>query len=65
MKALRYGAWVAVVGNRRSCAGSIGERQAEQGRSDRERLIGAWHLVHIDSPGPDGKPAISLSRKAC
>jgi hypothetical protein len=21
----------------------------------REKLIGAWHLVHIDSPGPDGK----------
>lgn len=20
-----------------------------------ERLIGAWHLVHIDAPGPDGK----------
>lgn len=23
----------------------------------RERLIGAWHLVRIDAPGPDGKPA--------
>jgi hypothetical protein len=23
--------------------------------SDRERLLGAWHLVHIDSPGRDGK----------
>jgi hypothetical protein len=23
----------------------------------RERLIGAWHLVHIESPGQDGKPA--------
>ena len=23
----------------------------------REKLIGAWHLVHIDSPGSDGKPA--------
>src|ERR1700756_2731787 len=21
------------------------------------KLIGAWHLVHIDTPGPDGKPA--------
>ncbi len=21
--------------------------------ADRERLIGAWHLVHIDAPGPD------------
>jgi len=23
----------------------------------KEKLIGAWHLVHIDAPGPDGKPA--------
>ena len=22
--------------------------------SDKERLIGAWHLVHIDAPGPGG-----------
>ena len=21
----------------------------------KEKLIGAWHLVHIDAPGPDGK----------
>ena len=25
--------------------------------SAREKLIGAWHLVHIDSPEPDGKSA--------
>lgn len=25
--------------------------------SARQKLIGAWHLVHIDSPGPDGKSA--------
>lgn len=24
--------------------------------SDRERLIGAWHLVRIETPGSDGKP---------
>ena len=24
--------------------------------SAREKLIRAWHLVHIDAPGPDGKP---------
>jgi hypothetical protein len=23
--------------------------------SEREKLMGAWHLVHIDAPGPDGK----------
>jgi hypothetical protein len=25
--------------------------------TDRDRLIGAWHLAHIDSPGPDGRPS--------
>lgn len=32
-------------------------RSANIHSSDRERLIGAWHLVHIDVPGPNGKPA--------
>ena len=26
-------------------------------QSAREKLIGAWHLVRVDAPGPDGKPA--------
>jgi hypothetical protein len=29
--------------------------QTAQKNSAREKLIGAWHLVHIDSPGTDGK----------
>jgi hypothetical protein len=29
----------------------------QTGHSDRERLVGAWHLVKIEAPGPDGKPA--------
>jgi len=40
---------VAIAGF--ACAQSI----AKPG-GDRERLIGAWHLAHIDVPGPDGKP---------
>jgi hypothetical protein len=43
--------WVAVTG--------LGQSQPAKSRdthlSDKEKLIGAWHLVHIDSPGPDGK----------
>ena len=27
---------------------------------DRERLVGAWRLAHIDSPGPDGKARSTL-----
>lgn len=33
-------------------------QSAEKIRSSggaKEKLIGAWHLVHIDAPGPDGK----------
>ena len=34
------------------------QRPQEAGHaSDKERLIGAWHLEHIDSPGPEGKPS--------
>src|SRR5438270_6968692 len=56
MKALRYGARVATL----AIAGLVHVQSAkpqESGHaSDRERLIGAWHLAHIDSPGQDGKP---------
>jgi hypothetical protein len=56
MKALRYGAWVATL----AIAGLVHVQSAkpqESGHaSDRERLIGAWHLAHIDSPGQGGKP---------
>ena len=31
-------------------------KKAGDSGSTRENLIGAWHLVHIDMPGPDGKP---------
>jgi hypothetical protein len=30
--------------------------QTAKKSSAREKLIGAWHLVHIDTPGLDGKP---------
>lgn len=37
---------------------SVGAQAAQKqsGHSDGENLIGAWHLVKIDAPGPDGKP---------
>jgi hypothetical protein len=31
-------------------------KETSSGRG-KEKLIGAWHLVHIDAPGPDGKSA--------
>ena len=42
----------------------LGQSQSAKSRdthlSDKEKLIGAWHLAHIDSPGPDGKPIDTL-----
>jgi len=56
MKALRYGALATVV----ACVGFTPAQSAKNHvvaghDSAREKLIGAWHLVHIDAPGPDGK----------
>ncbi len=36
--------------------GSVSAQTTKAG-SDQEKLIGAWHLVRIDAPGPDGKSA--------
>jgi hypothetical protein len=52
MKALCLGALAAVVAS----AGIAQGQSAKKHMGDRERLIGAWHLAHIDSPGSNGKP---------
>ncbi|MDR3772944.1 MAG: lipocalin-like domain-containing protein [Terracidiphilus sp.] len=55
MKALRYGVFAMVV-----AVAAIAQAQTAKAGdqpSARERLIGAWRLVHIDAPGPDGKPS--------
>src|SRR5271157_4580968 len=52
MKTLRYGAFAVVV-----AVAGLAQPQSAIGQSgDRDRLIGAWHLAHIDSSGQDGKP---------
>lgn len=56
MKTLSYGAWIAVV----VIAGLLlpsARAQTVDRQTDRERLIGAWHLEHIELPGSDGKPS--------
>jgi hypothetical protein len=57
MKALGSGLWIVVL----AIAGLVqvqSTKTQESGHaSDRERLIGAWHLEHIDSPEPDGTPS--------
>jgi hypothetical protein len=54
MKALGFGL-LAMLGAITTIAYSQ-TAQAGDRLSARERLIGAWHLAHIDSPGGDGKP---------
>ncbi|MFZ0590514.1 MAG: lipocalin-like domain-containing protein [Bryobacteraceae bacterium] len=56
MKGVRIGIFIAVV----ALIGVSQTRSAEKNRptpgSDSEKLIGAWRLVSITAPGPDGKP---------
>ncbi len=51
MKGLRYCALATVV-----AIASLAQAQSASQAADRERLIGAWHLAHIDAPAPEGKP---------
>ena len=37
------------------CARAQSAEKVSSSGGAKERLIGAWHLVHIDAPGPDGK----------
>ena len=57
MKLLRWGIWIAVVALVGLMPVYSARTWAAARASDRDRLIGAWHLVHIDSPGPNGKPS--------
>ena len=61
MKTLRYGPWIAVLAI--ASLVPVARAQAANPQTDRERLIGAWHLAHIDSPEPDGKPSDAAQPK--
>jgi Lipocalin-like domain len=52
MKALYFGALAIIT----AIAGLTQAQSVKKQAGDREKLIGAWHLAHIDAPGPDGKP---------
>ena len=41
---------------KRVSPGKAAPGSAASGNADKDKLIGAWHLVRIDVPGPDGKP---------
>jgi hypothetical protein len=56
MKALYCGALVMVLAIAGLSQAQSATKQVAGHDSAREKLIGAWHLVHIDAPGPDGKP---------
>src|SRR5271157_5833813 len=56
MKALCFGALAAVLALAGLTQAQSPTKPAAGHDSARERLIGAWHLVRIEAPGPDGKP---------
>lgn len=55
MKSLRYAILAGAVAMGGHTYAQSVNKQVMDHRSDRERLIGAWHLEHIDAPGPAGK----------
>jgi hypothetical protein len=58
MKAMRYAVFASLLAFAATAQAqtAMAPRQLSGHGSARERLIGAWHLAHIESPGPDGKP---------
>lgn len=46
---------VAIVALGGIAAALPAEKQSGSARPDRERLVGAWHLVSLGEPTPDGK----------
>ena len=63
MKILRYGAWIGAAAIASLLQVPSTRAQAVDRQTDIERLIGAWHLEHIDFPGLDGKPSDSPQPK--
>jgi hypothetical protein len=56
MKALCCGALAAVVAIAGFTQAQSAKKHVARHDSAREKLIGAWHLAHIEAPGSDGKP---------
>lgn len=56
MKALHCGALVTCFAIGSLTHAQSSKKQVVENHAAREKLIGAWHLAHIDSPGQDGKP---------
>jgi hypothetical protein len=54
MKALRYGMLAIIVAFHASSQAPSAQKKGAG--SGKERLIGAWRLVRIEAPAPDGKP---------
>ncbi len=59
MEAVRIGMLTAVLALIGVSQTRPAEKNGPMPGSDREKLIGAWHLVSITAPGPDGKPTSS------
>lgn len=56
MRALYCGTLAAFVAIAGLTQAQSSKKQVAEHHAAREKLIGAWHLVHIDSPGQDEKP---------
>lgn len=59
MKVLRYGLLATVVALCATWQGRSAQKN-NYAASEKERLIGAWHLARIEAPGPGGNGAAAL-----
>lgn len=63
MKLLRYAILAGAVATGTLAPAQSANKASVQHRSDRERLIGAWRLVRIDTPQADGRTVIAPQPK--
>jgi hypothetical protein len=63
MKALRYGPRIVVLAIASLVHVQSAKTKEADHASDRERLIGAWHLEHLDAPKSEGQPSDSPQPK--
>jgi Lipocalin-like domain len=61
--AIRFLTFVLFAGYSSFALAQSGVKGDSPMRSDRERLIGAWHLVSLGEPGPDGRLSASAGLK--
>src|SRR4051812_6654460 len=62
MKAVRFGITAMVLLLSGAPQARSAEKQGTTTGSDKDRLVGAWHLASIASPGPNGTSTAAMTQ---